>query len=512
MTHDIYYATTQRRWIRLKLKLTVGSESSYRESIAQHKPMAASFMGWYELPKEVESLVHKHAMVNNDLSDDMEIDIELGAPVSASNLNCSPRVTTVLMDLDADHRCQLQHLTDLLRYQDIPTYLDDELVTASVEATWFVANVKGHWHWYRPVLAGSWGLDVSWRRLQTMIALRKVPFTSQLVGVVLDSKSRLLKGILGELPTNGPLFAVIANHRRERQPVTWERKIKWAEQIIGGLAAFHAHNSTICGLRTYSAAVCVDSDDDVVVQGLSHASHPSVHQNSGLTPPEYRNETYELSDGHVDTKFDIFQLGLLLWHLMREENQFGAQNFCLLADCSSSSTVPCLAAHVDPITLPQSVEGTPQYLEDIIRLCRQERPEKRPPAWKLLRMFPGTDEIFGGTQEQDSSTRTSTSRSHSARGKRSFTRLEDVRRIYLGQGLCDICGNGLNRYRYHCITCNQGNFDVCSRCFEGGKHCLDATHLLVKQDAEDWLSRERNQKYMYYSSPKGSKGRRVIRD
>jgi hypothetical protein len=145
-----------------------------------------------------------------------------------------------------------------------------------------------------------------------MIALRKIPFVSQLVGVVLDAKSRLLKGILGELPTKGPLFEVIANHRQALEPVTWERKIKWAEQIVSGVAAFHAFDLTICGLRTYSFCVCVDSDDDAVVQSLSHASHPSVHRHGGLTPPEYRNEAYELSDGHVDTKFDIFQLGLLL--------------------------------------------------------------------------------------------------------------------------------------------------------------------------------------------------------
>jgi hypothetical protein len=155
VTHDIHYAATQRCWIRLKIKLTVGSESSYWGSLAQHKSTTASYIGRYELPEEVELLVRRQAKVENDLRDDMEIDIELGAPVSASNINHTPRVTMVSMNFDADHRYRLQHLTKLLRHQDIPTYLDEQLVIAPATATWFVANVEGHWHWYRPVFAGS---------------------------------------------------------------------------------------------------------------------------------------------------------------------------------------------------------------------------------------------------------------------------------------------------------------------------------------------------------------------
>jgi hypothetical protein len=154
---------------------------------------------------------------------------------------------------------------------------------------------------------------------------------------------------------------------------------------------------------------------------------------------------------------------------MREEDQWGSPDFCLLAHCGNPSTVPCLAAHADPITLPKCVEGTPQYLEDIIRLCRQEQPEQRPPAWKLLRLFSRTDKISNDMEGQDFGTRTSTGRLHGSRDKKLFMRLEDVHRMYPEQCLCDLYRQrSLTRYRYHCISCNQGNFDVCSQCFQRG--------------------------------------------
>ena len=105
-----------------------------------------------------------------------------------------------------------------------------------------------------------------------------------------------------------------------------------------------------------------------------------------MLPPEYRNEAFKTGDGQVNAEFDIFQLGLFLWHLYRDQDQQNAQTFCLLAGCSNAEAGSCGQPHADPIALPKAAEDVPDWLDCIIASCRDAAPRKT----KASKCFPVT--------------------------------------------------------------------------------------------------------------------------
>lgn len=46
---------------------------------------------------------------------------------------------------------------------------------------------------------------------------------------------------------------------------------------------------------------------------------------------------------------------------------------------------------------------------------------------------------------------------------------------------CDVCDQTV-LHHYHCLACNDGNFDICQDCFEDGRWCLDKVHELTYRE------------------------------
>jgi hypothetical protein len=50
---------------------------------------------------------------------------------------------------------------------------------------------------------------------------------------------------------------------------------------------------------------------------------------------------------------------------------------------------------------------------------------------------------------------------------------------------CDICGNEISSVIFHCGICNEGDFDMCAPCKDGGAYCLDHHHALIQRALND---------------------------
>lgn len=46
---------------------------------------------------------------------------------------------------------------------------------------------------------------------------------------------------------------------------------------------------------------------------------------------------------------------------------------------------------------------------------------------------------------------------------------------------CNICNVNVDSVHYHCGVCDSGDFDLCERCVEEGKHCNNAEHWMIKR-------------------------------
>jgi hypothetical protein len=68
---------------------------------------------------------------------------------------------------------------------------------------------------------GKLGADLLCRGVQASVTLRGASHVAQLVGVIMDSEKKLLKGMLVELPSKGLMFRLMGAHRLKRKPIPW---------------------------------------------------------------------------------------------------------------------------------------------------------------------------------------------------------------------------------------------------------------------------------------------------
>jgi len=59
-----------------------------------------------------------------------------------------------------------------------------------------------------------------------------------------------------------------------------------------------------------------------------------------------------------------------------------------------------------------------------------------------------------------------------------FARPESYHDLYGKVATCDGCGRSCPEHRFLCCQCYGGDFDLCLKCFEESKHCLDTNHYL----------------------------------
>ncbi|KAK0516928.1 hypothetical protein JMJ35_000083 [Cladonia borealis] len=141
------------------------------------------------------------------------------------------------------------------------------------------------------------------------------PGFTKLIGIVTDNSRRYLKSYLIELPKACRNILQIAAD----PSVPWERRERWAAQLVQGISRLHAHSFLVGGLCTCNIPLI---DDTASVQFWSFRERFLTGRKTGAYyPPEclYIRDmppTIEEADSpKLTSKTDIFHLGLMLWLL-----------------------------------------------------------------------------------------------------------------------------------------------------------------------------------------------------
>ncbi|ORX99137.1 hypothetical protein BCR34DRAFT_495571 [Clohesyomyces aquaticus] len=180
-------------------------------------------------------------------------------------------------------------------------------------------------------------------------------------GIIVDDKGELIKGLLISYAEQGALVDLIYDYKNsDRLP--WERRERWARQIVEGLAEIH-EAGFVQGDFTLSNIV-IDHNDDAKIIDINRRGCPV-----GWEPPELARliESGQRISIYIGVKSDIFQLGMVLWALAEQQDEPERQDRPL--SFSRSSTVPA-------------------YLRDIIRSCLSVLPRERRAAKDMLKEFP----------------------------------------------------------------------------------------------------------------------------
>ncbi|QIX00952.1 hypothetical protein AMS68_006469 [Peltaster fructicola] len=176
-----------------------------------------------------------------------------------------------------------------------------------------------------------------------------------LEGLITSNDGTEIKGLLIPYCTKGALVDIIYDWEAEQLPL--DLRLKWARQIIQGLANIH-EAGFVQGDFTLSNIV-VDEHDDAHIIDINRRGCPV-----GWEPPELSCliEQGQRISMYIGVKTDLFQLGMVLWGLAR------------LNDEPERCARPL-----------EVLEEMPDYYQDVVCSCLSARPQDRQSAATLLR-------------------------------------------------------------------------------------------------------------------------------
>ena len=197
--------------------------------------------------------------------------------------------------------------------------------------------------------------------INALHALVGTPNVIQFQGLVVDEENDLVKGLLISYADQGPLVDLIYDFK-ESGILTWEKREKWARQIIQGLSEIH-EAGFVQGDFTLSNIV-IDHTDTAQIIDINRRGCPV-----GWEPPEIARmiDSGQRISMYIGVKSDLFQLGMVLWALIMEEDEPERQ--------------------ARPLKfIPRS--DIPPYLLKVALICLSDNPKDRWSAQKLLSCFP----------------------------------------------------------------------------------------------------------------------------
>ncbi|APA05331.1 hypothetical protein SS1G_09733 [Sclerotinia sclerotiorum 1980 UF-70] len=185
----------------------------------------------------------------------------------------------------------------------------------------------------------------------------------QFGGVVLDNEAKCVKGLLISFAEQGALIDVIYDGDGG---IPWERRERWAKQIVHGLSEIH-EAGFVQGDFTLSNIV-IDANDDAKIIDINRRGCPV-----GWEPPEVAAllESNQRISMYIGVKSDLYQLGMVLYALATQHDE---------------------PETLRPLTLSTFPPDVPNYFLEICGRCLSEDPRNRLQASVLLSIFPEIDD------------------------------------------------------------------------------------------------------------------------
>ncbi|OJJ01487.1 hypothetical protein ASPVEDRAFT_83013 [Aspergillus versicolor CBS 583.65] len=224
----------------------------------------------------------------------------------------------------------------------------------------FVYNVRlGDRSFIKKEIPGPDTVDEFLYEINALHALQSTPNVIQVEGIVVDDRQEVVKGLLISFAEKGALVDILYEYRGT---ISWERRERWARQIVHGLCEIH-ESGYVQGDFTLSNIV-VDANDDAKIIDINRRGCPV-----GWEPPEIvaKIESNQRISMYIGVKTDLFQLGMTLWALAMEEDEPERQR--------------------RPFVLDEDLP-VPDYYRRVVSICLSPIPRHRLSAKELLNFFP----------------------------------------------------------------------------------------------------------------------------
>ena len=226
----------------------------------------------------------------------------------------------------------------------------------------FVYKVQVHGKmWIKKEIPGPDSVDEFLYEINALTDLKGSRNVIQLMGLVVDEEETLVKGLLIGYAEQGALVDIIYDHKGH---LSWERREKWAKQIVKGLSEIH-EAGFVQGDFTLSNIV-VDQNDNAKIIDINRRGCPV-----GWEPPEISKliENGQRISMYIGVKSDIFQLGMVLWGLAKEEDEPERQRR-------------------ENLVLHAESDNLPEYFCNLTAICLSTDPKQRLAAKDILPPFP----------------------------------------------------------------------------------------------------------------------------
>jgi serine/threonine protein kinase len=157
-------------------------------------------------------------------------------------------------------------------------------------------------------------------------------------------------------------------------PLSPSQVVRYALQACAGLAAAHAHGIIHRDLKPENLFIAVEADGSECLKVLdfgiarSHSRRVLTHDNMGVGSPGYMSPEQVEGQGHIDTRTDIWGLGVVMYELLAHRAAF-------VADTPQGLCRQILTADVEP--LADIRPDLPPPLIYIVERCLEKSPENR---------------------------------------------------------------------------------------------------------------------------------------
>ena len=261
------------------------------------------------------------------------------------------------------------HLVDHLpchQYKESELHFDEHM-------SGFVYRVNvGEHTWIKKEIPGPDSVDEFLYEVNALSELVDAQNVIQLKGLVVNEDKSLIKGLLLSYADQGALIDILYDSKEGHIPrVPWERRERWAKQIVQGLANIH-EAGFVQGDFTLSNIV-IDDNDEAQIIDINRRGCPVGWESPEMVPLVESGQRLSM---YIGVKSDLYQLGMVLWALAMEKDEPERQP--------------------RPLKLDDAEADVPNYYQDLAAICLAEKSKQRMAAKDLLALFnaPGMVEEY----------------------------------------------------------------------------------------------------------------------
>lgn len=261
------------------------------------------------------------------------------------------------------------HLVDHLschQYKESELHFDEHM-------SGFVYRVNVSEHtWIKKEIPGPDSVDEFLYEVNALSELVDAKNVIQLQGLVVNEDKSLIKGLLLSYADQGALIDILYDSKEGHIPhVPWERRERWAKQIVQGLSNIH-EAGFVQGDFTLSNIV-VDENDEAQIIDINRRGCPLGWESPEMVPLVESGQRLSM---YIGVKSDLYQLGMVLWALAMEKDEPEKQP--------------------RPLSLEDAEDDVPIHYRDLAAICLAEKSKQRLAARDLLALFdaPGMVEDY----------------------------------------------------------------------------------------------------------------------